>query len=62
MTVIETSSAWLLKTYRCIQLNPHLGELAVVDTSGVVLIDELDLHLHPNWQKTLVADLKAALP
>ena len=48
--------------YRCIQLNPHLGERAVVDTPGVVLIDELDLHLHPNWQKSIVADLKDAFP
>jgi predicted ATP-binding protein involved in virulence len=24
-----------------------------------VLIDELDLHLHPNWQKRIVADLKS---
>lgn len=48
--------------YRCIQLNPHLGEKAVVDTPGVVLIDELDLHLHPNWQKSIVADLKGAFP
>lgn len=48
--------------YRCIQLNPHLGELAVTETPGVVLIDELDLHLHPNWQKTVVRDLKQAFP
>jgi predicted ATP-binding protein involved in virulence len=48
--------------YRCIQLNPQLLERAVIDTPGVVLIDELDLHLHPNWQKTIVADLKATFP
>lgn len=48
--------------YRCIQLNPQLLERAVVDTPGVVLIDELDLHLHPNWQKSVVKDLKAAFP
>ncbi len=48
--------------YRCIQLNPHLGERAVIDTPGVVLIDELDLHLHPNWQRTVVGDLKSAFP
>lgn len=48
--------------YRCIQLNPHLGEQAVSRTPGVVLIDELDLHLHPNWQKTIVHDLKSAFP
>lgn len=48
--------------YRCIQLNPQLLDRAVVDTPGVVLIDELDLHLHPNWQKSVVNDLKAAFP
>lgn len=48
--------------YRCIQLNPHLGQLAVKDTPGIVLIDELDLHLHPNWQKRIVADLKRVFP
>lgn len=48
--------------YRCIQLNPHLGLAAVRDTPGVVLIDELDLHLHPKWQRTIVGDLKKAFP
>lgn len=48
--------------YRCIQLNPHLGREAVTATPGVVLIDELDLHLHPNWQRTVVKDLKTAFP
>lgn len=44
--------------YRCIMLNPHLGADAVRQTPGIVLIDELDLHLHPNWQKRIVSDLK----
>jgi predicted ATP-binding protein involved in virulence len=44
--------------YRCIKLNPHLGIDAIRLTPGVVLIDELDLHLHPNWQKRIVSDLK----
>ncbi len=48
--------------YRCIQLNPHLAERAVTDTKGVVLIDEIDLHLHPNWQKRIIADLKKVFP
>ncbi len=29
---------------------------------AVILIDELDLHLHPNWQKTIVDDLKRCFP
>ncbi len=30
--------------------------------TGVVLIDELDLHLHPQWQRTVVEGLRAAFP
>ncbi|MBD8100423.1 AAA family ATPase [Pseudomonas fluorescens] len=48
--------------FRCIQLNPHLGRDVVNLTPGVVLIDELDQHLHPNWQKRIVNDLKVAFP
>lgn len=43
-------------------LNPHLGESALIETDGVVLIDELDLHLHPRWQRHVVADLKRTFP
>lgn len=32
------------------------------DTPGIVLIDELDLHLHPNWQRRIVGDLKRCFP
>jgi predicted ATP-binding protein involved in virulence len=28
----------------------------------VVIIDELDLHLHPRWQRHVVADLKKTFP
>lgn len=29
---------------------------------GVVLIDEIDLHLHPKWQRTVMADLERTFP
>lgn len=48
--------------YRCIMLNAHLGKNAVKESRGVVMIDELDLHLHPTWQKQVVTDLKNAFP
>lgn len=48
--------------YRCIVLNGSKQERAIIDTNGVVMIDELDLHLHPNWQRHVVADLKNAFP
>lgn len=47
---------------RCASLNPALGEEAPTKTPGVVLIDELDLHLHPKWQRRVVTDLLRAFP
>ncbi len=32
------------------------------DGHGVVLIDEIDLHLHPGWQRTVVASLERTFP
>lgn len=48
--------------YRCVTLNPHFGLEANTKTSGVVLIDELDLHLHPAWQQNIVKNLKTTFP
>ena len=31
-------------------------------TSGLVLIDEIDVHLHPKWQRQVVNDLKTTFP
>ena len=44
------------------QLNPHLEDRVLQETPGVVMIDELDLHLHPRWQRHVVADLKKTFP
>lgn len=48
--------------YRAIKLNPHKGINAVKETQGIVLIDEIDMHLHPTWQKQIVSLLKKAFP
>ncbi|MEZ5302209.1 MAG: AAA family ATPase [Verrucomicrobiales bacterium] len=47
---------------RAALLNPQFGEEAAAKTPGVVLIDELDLHLHPRWQRRIVDDLKRVFP
>jgi predicted ATP-binding protein involved in virulence len=47
---------------RVVMLNPHFGEKALLETPGVVLIDELDLHLHPKWQRRVIHDLKKTFP
>lgn len=48
--------------YRAVVLNPHLGKEAPRETPGIVLIDEIDLHLHPKWQRHVVGDLRNAFP
>ncbi|HRC56326.1 MAG TPA: AAA family ATPase [Kofleriaceae bacterium] len=47
---------------RAAVLNPQHGEQACQLAEGVVLIDELDLHLHPAWQRRIVADLQRTFP
>ncbi len=34
----------------------------LAETPGLVLIDELDVHLHPAWQRHIVADLRSTFP
>jgi len=49
--------------YRAVQLNGcHLGELSAKETCGVVLIDEIDMHLHPQWQQLILENLNKAFP
>lgn len=43
-------------------LNPHLSGDAISQTKGVILIDELDLHLHPRWQRRIIEDLRTVFP
>ncbi|GAB7530865.1 AAA family ATPase [Pseudomonas sp. 3A(2025)] len=47
---------------RIFLLNPHLGKEALVDTTGVIIIDELDIHLHPGWQRSIAPALQKAFP
>ena len=48
--------------YKCAVLNPHLEKDALRETPGVVLIDELDLYLHPIWQRRIIEDLRTIFP
>ena len=48
--------------YRMAVLNPTLGDQVLEKTPGIVLIDEIDLHLHPQWQQTILSDLHAICP
>jgi len=48
--------------YRCVKLNGHLKEDAPIKSEGIIMIDEVDMHLHPSWQQTIVRSLQEAFP
>lgn len=58
------SAIWMVLdiAYRMAILNPNLKHNVTDETSGVVLIDEIDLHLHPNWQWNIVNALHVTFP
>ena len=45
---------------RMAQGNPHLANPLL--SEAVVLIDEVDLHLHPSWQQRILRDLTRTFP
>ena len=47
---------------RAVMLNQFDGVDAPARVEGVVLIDELDLHLHPRWQRVALPRLRDAFP
>lgn len=48
--------------YRMAVLNLQLLGNVLEETPGVVLIDEMDLHLHPVWQQKILKDLMTIFP
>lgn len=48
---------------RMARANPHLGsEELLTQTPGIVLVDEIDLHLHPSWQQRIIPAIRRAFP
>lgn len=47
---------------RIVTLNPRAGDDVLSATPGIVLIDELDLYLHPKWQRIIASVLQKLFP
>jgi predicted ATP-binding protein involved in virulence len=45
---------------RLAMMNPALD--TPLEGYGIVMIDEIDLHLHPNWQRAIVGNLNRTFP
>ncbi len=48
--------------WRAVVLNPQFAREAPKETPGVVLIDEIELHLHPRWQWEILGALRRTFP
>ena len=48
-------------TRRLVQVNPEMDDPAA-EAGAVVLIDEIELHLHPSWQRRIVGNLEETFP
>ncbi len=57
------SVIWMILdiAYRMAVLNPNLRD-NVTQSPGVVLIDEMDMHLHPKWQWNVIDALQKTFP
>jgi predicted ATP-binding protein involved in virulence len=45
---------------RLTQANPHAQN--PIHSEAIILIDEIELHLHPKWQRSIIHNLKATFP
>ncbi|MDU1666523.1 MAG: AAA family ATPase, partial [Bradyrhizobium sp.] len=45
---------------RLVQANPTWPN--PLEAPGILLIDEIELHLHPRWQQTVIPSLRSAFP
>lgn len=45
---------------RMAEANPHLANSN--ESEALIMIDEIDLHLHPRWQQKIVMDLQKTFP
>ena len=58
---VVTQNSHLVVDERPFDIGGRLPEV-LLQTPGLVLIDEIDAHLHPKWQRRVVGDLKNIFP
>lgn len=59
----QSTIAWVVDLLGRIVVGEHEGRVVgPEDVRGVLLIDEIDLHLHPVWQRTILTGLLEAFP
>ena len=56
------SALWMVMDIACRALMLNPGTKSLRDITGIVLIDEVDKHLHPKWQWNVLAALRDTFP
>ena len=56
------SALWMVMDIACRALMLNPGTKSLSDITGIVLIDEVDKHLHPKWQWNVLAALRDTFP
>jgi len=58
----KTSLAMVMDiAIRMVEANPERG-VDALNSPGIILIDEIELHLHPSWQQRIILDLQRTFP
>ena len=62
--LIEESDGYLSVLTMVIDILAGLpfSMLDKTNATGIVLLDEIDAHLHPSWKMTIVSDLRSSFP
>jgi len=50
------------RTWRPLEIKENKGSVSVPDVNGIVLIDEIEQHLHPTLQRRIIKSLSEKLP
>lgn len=58
----QSTIAWIADLVGQIMWEAKQGKMHPSEMEGLVLIDELDLYLHPQWQRTFITSLKQTFP
>jgi hypothetical protein len=58
----QSTFAWIADLIGHMLLESPRSKLRTVDMQGLVLLDEIDLYLHPSWQATFVSALRRVFP
>jgi hypothetical protein len=58
----QSTFAWIADLIGHMLLESRKAKLRTVDMQGLVLLDEIDLYLHPAWQATFISALRRVFP